>query len=334
MQILVFSDNRRAKDYFRISRRSENFSLPSFFPCGDLKAALKTVPPGSIIYLDLEGLPEKEMAAALRLLAKKDHISYGLLDPGGRISDVAELFQQGASDYAGKPVLREGITLKRMNRVCRYLLRSGRDADSMRLAAGAARSALPEVEGGWENVVSGGEYFFYFMFVELDGKEEMVKSYGRDNLDIALDSFRSFIERSLKSFGGRIWIWSRFGGIVLFPFHRGPRSPIEGIYRMVLFKHLYDIEASLFPKFISFRIALHLGKTIYDNRNTGRIVSEPLNAVFHLGQQFAQAGNTYVSEDVLPFIPAVFKNFFLDSGVFEGRKIFRMRRPLHSGGGA
>lgn len=331
MDILVFSDSRRAEGYLRISRRSERFSLPRFFPRRELKAALKTSAPGSFIYLDIEGLTHREMTASLNLLARSDHIYYGLIDPGGKVRDVAELFQQGASDYAGRTVLAEGITLKRLNRVFLYLRRSGRQARTPGPEAITVRAAELESNLSWESIVPGREYFFYFMFVELDGKEEMVKSYGRDNLDIALSSFRDFIDRSIALFGGRIWIWSRFGGIVLFPFHRGRRSPIEAAYRLVLFKHLYDIEQSLFPHFISFRIAMHMGRSIYDGKNTGRIVSEPLNSVFHLGQQFASPGNTYVTEDVLPFIPTMFKSYFLDAGVFEGRKIFRMRRPLLRG---
>jgi hypothetical protein len=333
VDILVFSDSRRAEGYFRISRRSERFSLPRFLPLQDLKAAVRASDRGSFIYLDLNGLEGKKMEAHLRLLAKNDHVYYGLLDPAGKIKDVAALFQQGASDYAGKSVLQEGITARRMNRVFRYLQEYPQASRLRREGEITAQAAWGESDQDWENIVAGQEYLFTFMFVELDGKEEMVKNYGRDNLDIALNSFRSFIERGVKPFGGRIWIWSHFGGIVLFPFNRNRRSPIECAYRLVLFKHFYDIEESLFPHFISFRIAMHLGRTIYDIRNTGHIVSEPLNSVFHLGQQFASRGNTFVSEDILPIIPTAFKSYFLDAGVFEGRKIFRMRRPLHSGGG-
>jgi hypothetical protein len=332
VDILVFSDGRRAESYFRISRRSERFSVPAFLPRRDLKTALKASAPGSFIYLDLSGLTDTETAAQLRLLARSDHIHFGVLDPGGKVKDVAELFRQGAVDYAGKSVLQEGITLKRLNKVFLYLSGGGPAARLAGFEQRTARATELESDLSWERIVKGREYLFYFLFVELDGKEEMVKNYGRDNLDIALGSFRNFISRGVAPFGGRIWIWSRFGGIVLFPFNRALPSPVECIYRLVLFKPFYDIEESLFPNFISFRIALHMGRTVYDTKNTGHIVSESLNGVFHLGQQFAAAGNIYVSEDILPFIPSVFKSYFLDAGVFEGRKIFRMRRPLHQVG--
>ena len=155
MDIFVFSDSRRAEGYFRISRRSERFSLPRFLPLQDLKAAVLARERGSFIYLDLNGLADKEMAAHLRLLARNDHVYYGLLDPSGKIKDVAALFQQGASDYAGKSVLQEGITARRMNRVFRYLQEH---PQTMRLRGEediTAQETWAESDLNWENIVTG-----------------------------------------------------------------------------------------------------------------------------------------------------------------------------------
>ncbi|KKK44265.1 hypothetical protein LCGC14_3167360, partial [marine sediment metagenome] len=164
---------------------------------------------------------------------------------------------------------------------------------------------------------------------ELDGREEMEKKYGLRNLGIALDSFRSFIDDSVKPFQGRLWIWSRFGGIILFPFDGSGCPQLKCGFKLMLFKHLYDIEESLFPSFISFRLALHIGNTVFVRKNTGNIISDSLNFIFHLGQQYAKPGQFYVSESVLQLGQKELKGFFSDSGIFEGRTIYQMRLPNH-----
>ena len=99
----------------------------------------------------------------------------------------------------------------------------------------------------------------------------------------------------------------------------------------MLFKHLYDIERSVFPNFISLRIVLHMGSTIYTTRNTGQVISDSINSIFHLGQQFARPNNFYITEEVLQICHAAFTEYFVEEGDFEGRNTYRMRRPIHSG---
>jgi hypothetical protein len=126
-----------------------------------------------------------------------------------------------------------------------------------------------------------------------------------------------------------MWIWTRFGGIVLFPFSGADCPALSCLFRLVLFRHLYDVEGSQFPNFLSFRLALMIGNLTYTQRNVGSVVADSLNSVFHLGTQFAKPGQFYVTDDVLRFGHPALKGYFLEAGNFEGRRILRMRMPRH-----
>jgi hypothetical protein len=255
-----------------------------------------------------------------------------LIDPEGKFSDPSLAFHDGAADYLNQATLRAGIGARRLARVWDYSRKMRADPASQ--ASGAAAPGVVYLASGcdWSEVHPGREYTFCLLFIELDGKEGMERRYGMGNLNIALSSFRSHVEKSVKSCFGKLWYWSSFGGLVLFPFNAKECPAISCLFRMVLFRHLYDIEESPFPNFLSYRLVLHLGNLIYSGKNPGSVVSESLNSVFHLGQQFARPGGFYLTEEVLRFGPPALKPFFLEAGVFEGRKILRMRQPVHRKG--
>jgi len=335
MEILVFSAARKPRGYFRPLPRKARFLHPRELKKTLAQTRYAVAEPQLLVYLDLYGLSEAEARKHLRQLAAQDRLAYGVIDPAGRVRDAAELLRQGAVDYLGKTLLKEGLGRKRLNRIDLYLRHRFRQEPAAPgrkdAVAASAKTGAPAAAADWQGIVAGREYTFCFMFIELDGREEMEKKYERSNLGMALASFRKHIESSVGSYGGRVWIWSGFGGIVLFPYDGGECAALRCGFRFVLFKHLYDIEESLFPNLLSFRIIFHLGETVYVENGTGHIISDTLNSIFHLGQQFAKAGNFYITEEVLRRAHPAFRDSFLDVGVFEGRKIYRLRLPVHTG---
>jgi hypothetical protein len=236
-------------------------------------------------------------------------------------------------DYLDREALKEGVTSRRLKQIKRYL----EEVRNLDLKELDNRSNLEAVQSeyissgtDWNAIVEGREYTFCFMFIELDGSAEMEKRYGRKNLSTALSSFKRFIEYSVRLFNGKIWIWSATGGIVLFPFDLRRSNAVKCGFRIMLTKNLYDVEESVFPDFISFRMALHIGNTVYRVLNTGHIISDTLNYIHHLGQQYAKPGNFYLTEEVLLISHTEFLRFFTADGKFEGRKIYRMRLPIYT----
>jgi hypothetical protein len=100
--------------------------------------------------------------------------------------------------------------------------------------------------------------------------------------------------------------------------------------RILLSSIFYDVEESLLPGRLSFRMALSLGATVYHEHDTGRIVSDAINSIFHLGQRFTPPGQFLLTAEAYDLVPPALREFFLPSGTFEGRRILRMLRPSSS----
>jgi hypothetical protein len=331
VNILVFSQNRNLPDKLRLCRRKGVVDGVRYAKIAEFSDLVKAASAPTLCYLDVSTIEDAKIAAYIRALKKKENILFGIIDPRGRIKDAARLFHDGAVDYLDRQSLAGGSGMKRLGRVLDY-------AQSMHpsvLAAAAvsadAERRAPYVLSGndWSAVVPGGDYTFAMMFVELDDKEQMEKRYGAKNLSAALSSFRAYIEGFVKVFGGKRWMWFGFGGIILFPFDGKTCPALTCGFRLMLFKHLYDVEGSHFPHFLSFRTVLQIGNTTYAQEDTGHIVSDSLNSIFHLGQQFVQPGNYCVTDEVLRFAHAALRSYFVPAGTFEGRQILRMRRPVH-----
>lgn len=331
MELIVFSDARNADEYFYVSKSSLLFTQPEFYPTRDLSKTLKKLDSGALVYLDCSGLSQEAVSRYIRALSKDGQIAFGLIDPANAVEDSASLFHDGAVDYVNKTVLKNKITQKRLNQVLKLIEVARPDAlKSISIKPKKAKAGQYISSGrDWRIIVPGMEYTFCFLFFELDGVEEMEKNYGRKNLNTALSSFKDYIEDSVRPYNGRLWIWSGFGGLVIFPFDLERNDVLECGFRLILFKPLYDIEESIFPFFLSFRLALHIGNMVYADTKTGNVVSDSLNSVYHLGQQFTKPGNFFVTEEALSVSDELFLEYYVPAGDFEGRKIFRMRLPLH-----
>lgn len=334
MELLIFSDSSQAQTYINSFNRNKFFSVPEYYPLNEFKkrvnlAEVKAIP--ALVYLDRSCLTEEEIDKLIKYLARKQGVYWGLIDPKNQSVDIGALFQQGGADYAGPSVMKDGISLNRLKGVQKYLREYRKvivdnlpKKDQAEIPGG-----LMPVKQGWREIISGKEYTFFLIYIELDDKSDMEKKYGARNLSVALKSFRQYVESSLKPYGGRIWIWSRFGGIVLYPFSPDNTDFIYSVFRMKLFKELYDVEDSLFPNILSMRMVLYLGNLVYVKENTGQIVSDTLNSLFHLGQKYAEKGNSYITEEVFQFIPVQLKDFFVPADDFDGRRIMRMKAPGH-----
>jgi class 3 adenylate cyclase len=304
---------------------------PECRPLSELKKALPSLEAVSLVYLDVQGLAEKERARLLAVIAGNARVRFCILDAAGSIGDVASVFHAGAVDYIGKGVASKKSSAKRRNAVLAFAKRIGAGSESSE-SSGAPLDAQAAVSDGWAEIQPGLEHRFAFLFIEADDAEELKKRHEPENLAAAMATFREFIDRIVTQHGGRLWMWSRFGGLVLFPLHeRMPFAPICGV-RILLESIFYDVEESLLPGRLSFRMALSVGRTIYHDGDTGRIVSDAVNSIFHLGRRFTRPGQFVLTADAHDLVPAQLRGYFEPAGAFEGRRILRMLRPTSASG--
>jgi hypothetical protein len=331
VDVFVFSDVPGIAECLRLRKNGKLVRDVRVLPWSAYRRTLRSVQWPTLCYLDLSCLEAGKRREMQRLASRTENVIYGVVDPDGAVEDVSEAFHQGAVDYLDRAALHKGITAERVRRIRSSLERV--NPEILHAASGDAGADSPDryIESGsdWSAVQRGREYTFHLMFIELDGRELMEKKYGVDNLSTALGSFRNYLETFVKPYQGRLWSWFRFGGIVLFPFTRRGNQALTCVFRLMLFRHFYDVESSQFPNFLSFRIAMHLGNLSLEGSHTGNTVSDSLNSVFHLGQQFAGPGSVHVTQEVLRCANPVLGPFFTDAGVFEGRSIRRMRLPTH-----
>ena len=331
MNILIVSRSKKLPEKLMLRRRKGMVDDVRFLSTADFPAVLKAAVEPTLCYLDISGIEQTKLAGFLRSLKKKENFIYGIIDTGGIIKDVAPLFHEGAVDYLNRGTLDRGVGMGRLKTVLEYAGNVHPTVLASALASTDSKRRAAYILSGndWSSVVPGGEYTFAMMFIELDDKEQMEKSYGAKNLSVALSSFRAYIEGFVKKFGGKLWMWFSFGGIVLFPFDAKSCPALTCGFRLMLFKHLYDAEGSHFPHFLSFRAVLQIGNIPYTDQDTGHIVSDSLNSIFHLGQQFVRPGNFCVTEEAIRFGHSALRSFFVSAGTFEGRQILRIRRPVH-----
>jgi len=296
-------------------------------PPARLPEILPTLGPGDLLYLDLSAFAAAGARSWLKRLLGRRDLFLGVIDPKGVVDDVPSLFHDGAVDYVDGAGWKARLPRRRLNRATAYARTLKRYPEEAQREAPAARPFRPS-GADWSRIQEGEEYTFSLLFIELDGGDDLELRFGAANLAEALASFRAYVERSVAPFGGRTWIWSRFGGLVLFPFDGKREQAAPCGLSMTLYKYLYDIEESRFPHFVSWRMAAHLGEVAWRRSSTGTLVSDTLNSVFHLGQQLVPAGSFLITDGVRELAATALRNFFVPAGQFEGRGIWRMRRPL------
>lgn len=329
MNVVVFS-KKPASSRTKFPRRPRTGPEVEVYPTVQLRRVLPGLAAGTLVYLDLGGLGEVERRRWLALLLKRRDILHGVIDPQGKEPDVAGLFHAGAVDYIGREFRSTSLSAKRVQRVLAWARATGRGGSCPPEAATLSTE-------GWDSVVQGRPHDFAFLFVEVDSVDAMKRRHGAENLAAVMDSFRSYIERMVSPHDGRLWTWAAFGGLILFPLPQkaaagdplASGSPVLCGLRIGLSRVLYDAEESPLPAILSFRMALSRGSIVYKERDTGSVIAESLNAIFHLGQKFAKPGQFVMAEDALDLVPQRLRSIIQPAGVFEGKKVHRVLTPRY-----
>ncbi|MBN1410087.1 MAG: hypothetical protein JW969_04530 [Spirochaetales bacterium] len=293
----------------------------------DLKKDVKSTEMPSIFYLDVSAF-EKNLQKAVKTIQANDLIYYGILDPKDSADDPALYFFSGAVDYIGKKALATAFKKQRFKALVQFLEEYREDYEAADIEIAEKSKKYIVSPNGWKDIKTGTESTFTIIFIEMDDKKEIEQKYGKKNLKVALAVFRNFIERQIYPFEGKIWYWNGYGGIILFPYKGKEIDAVLCAFRLYLFKFIHDIRESHFPNFISFRTVMHLGNLEYVERNTGNVIADSINSIFHIGYKHAKSNSLYLTQEVGELTPPPLKPFIKPSGAFEGRDIFKMMTPV------
>jgi hypothetical protein len=322
MKIIIFSNTKNIEKSFAGLVKNKS-NLLQVSPAAELKKTIKKIPGGSLVYADISSFSTAEAPQALKLLAKLEESSYAVIDPKGSVTDIAELFHNGAADYINAPLLKKGIPMKRLDEIMKFKKIKAPDEKLKALKKDYILSG-----NDWKKIQVGKEYTFCFLLVELDNKSEL-KGTGPEQFNRITTAFRQYIEGMVAPVNGKIWMWMDFGGLVLFPFDGKKCDAIETAFRIMINRKLMSAVMVQLDINLTYRIALHVGNTIYKTKGeTGTIISDSINSVFHLGQKYTEQGCFYMTEEAFIMTPAGLMNMFVPAGKYEGRNILRMRKIL------
>ncbi|TFG64340.1 MAG: hypothetical protein E4H36_03265 [Spirochaetales bacterium] len=325
MTFNLFSDNRTLIKKLESVNRLKNFAF-SALSIKELNKFLKNNGSPDLIYVDISKLDAAAVKKILTALAKKKGHTWGIIDPAGKISDPALLFHDGASDYIGKAILNSGIGAKRLSRVASWQKNEDAEEDANKADSGGLNLLLSGRD--WKNIRQETEYTFCFMFVELDLTYEWKNKSGKVHLSKVSGDFHTFIKKCVEPLQGNVWLWGEFGGIILFPYDGETADAILASYRLILNRTMISVEDFSFSTLVSFRIALDIGNTVYKKRgDTGNIVADTINFMFHLGKKYVPPGNFYLTERIAGHIPPGMRKCFIKAGQFEGVELQRMILP-------
>jgi len=324
MKIVVFSDDARVKKLF------SGITKVAFRPAPDLAAAARAPEP-ALCYIDLSTCAPARVKAFLKAAAETPGLQYGLIDPAGKEADPAMHLLSGARDYLGPALCKKPLSPARLQAVCRA-------AGAVRGRAGApdatptgepeAVSAAPRARD-WQDVTSGNEYLFRMLFIGLDGHKDLNVRVAESALGRILAYFQKQVEACLAPSGGRLWIWTDYSGIALFPFKAGTDDLVAACLRLMFARRIISVDQSIQKMLLSYRMALVTGSTVYHERGkTGRIISDAVNSLSHIGSKFAKPGSLYLSRDLHEELSPSLAQCFAPAGTFEGSPLLRLRPPV------
>ncbi len=326
VRVYIFSARPSVTSRFKSLVKSKLFELRTADPA-NLKQTFAQEDGYTLAYLDASHFSNAQISRILKESAASDNRRIGIIDGTGAIEDPGRLFHDGAVDYLAKKTLQGNVTASRIQKAISYC---NFEQSGMEEAVIAVPTPEWKLSGSsWKNVKSGQEYTFCFMYVEIDQIDEWKNRSGRTHLDEVKATFQNHLKKFAEGISGRIWMWMDLCGVLLFPFDGTRCDPILDCMRLVLNRSIISAEKYLYHTTISYKLALHIGNTVYRSRgNTGTIVSDAVNFLFHIGSQFAEPGNFYLTEPVARFIPKKLKNCFVPAGTFEEVEIKRMRLPV------
>ncbi len=327
-EIYLFSKNRKVLTFFNKLKRSRTFSLIVYNPSNYRKILSKNNDP-FFAYIDISSFNSGERTRALAFITRQRKFDYGIIDPDSKIDDPAALFHKGASDYIPGSFIRGSITVNRIKKAVTFYTMEPLEEEEEKVHAFNKQETAKLSGSNWDLIKAGESYSFIFMYIEIDIVQEWISNSGKEHIDTVMNYFYKHLHTVIKPLNGRVWMKTNYGALVLFPYAGSATPVIIEAFKLILNRLIISAEVYPFKTMLSYKIALDIGSTQYQIRgNTGNIVSDSINYIFHLGTQYAERGNLYLTNRIYTDIPPGLLDYFTLSGNFEGKTLHKMKLPV------
>ena len=311
-RLILITDQRDRLTCFDTVERSRSFEFEQR-PSADWKKVLADRQ--AILYFDIGCLKEREIRRLIRILESEEELCYGIVDPDGAIPDPADLFHGGASDYLGPAI-------------CAGKLPTSRYEQASEFYPEQAAEEVEQTDFSWADIREGEEYPFFFLYIELDVLPEWKSKSGSGLIAGVLKTFEAHLQRLFNPLGGRLWIKNEYGCLYLFPYSEGASDIIPVCMRLILNRVLISTEVYSYGTLLPYRFAFDSGSTVYRKEgDTGTLVSDAVNFIFHLGQQHTPEGHFVLSRRAAAHIPEGLQDAFVPFGEYHDQPLVRMKMP-------
>jgi len=289
------------------------------------------------VYFDYASFSQAELKKALTPL-KKNGVYWGIIDPKGAARDPASFFFEGACDYIGPALIKEGLTKKRFAAAFSWAVEIDSGGEEIKATNGKAPETkkksqkLPAVKfEGWKTIRTGAMGHFFFLFVSLSGKSNLRSLIGDIAFNVVMKRLRDVLQQGFWETDALLWMEAEDTYLFLVPPSAvNCKETIEAALKMILNTRLICMEKLDLLVPVEFTFALHYGQTIFHAPGkTGSVIAEPVNYIFHLGIKRAETGRLTISDDVPEeVLPDGLQDFFSPAGIFEGIPIRHSKRII------
>jgi hypothetical protein len=317
MKVIICAAQAEDKKLSSFAARSFPSSPPEILLDSAFSRVCKKKAAGALVYFD-GGLGDKRILELAAKLGEVELCAWGVIDRTGSLPDPASFFFAGACDYVGPSLFKTGLDVCRLDEALVYGgLAEEPDEDCEEV------SAFP----GWDALKEGEETQARFCYAAVGNQKSLLERIGEKRLDKLKEDFAAFLGPWSKEGGGIVWIKESSGCLLLFPPRDEGMNPVLASFRLLLDRALIGYEVFKLEVPLTFRFAFHSGHTSWQKPGfTGKVVSEDVNFIFHLGMKAAGDGYILASKEASGAVPPSLSDLFVPTGDFESHSLIASRK--------
>jgi hypothetical protein len=298
-------------------------------PTAELEGLLANPSADNIVYLDAGSFTRKSWEETIPRMSAEPRINWAVIDHGQLLPDPAAVFHAGALDYAGRDAPDGFIDDKRIDTIMRFAegrLQTDRPANSRHQNQRQRQTAF----SGWDQLVEGKEYEFLMLFIGLCDADGLHTRLGDTRFAKLKSSVVSVAETLASERDGVVWISD--GQCILELFKPDSASKVvTSCIRILANMELVSYEQlRLDQETVSLNFSLCRATAPWQKPgNTGTIVADSINYIYHLGRKFTPPGVIDLVDDLASSLPSRLADHIVPAGSFEGKTVNRFAGFFH-----
>lgn len=322
MKVLLASKNRLLERLFTVS----DFML---LPLSELDDLMTNPSADEIVYLDAGSFNRKTWEEIIPRLSAGQRMNWAVVDRGQVLPDPAAVFHAGGLDYAGRDSPDGFISDKRIDAVMGYA-ESRLQADRPSNSRHHNQRQRQAVFSGWDQLAEGKEYEFLMLFIGLCDADGLHTRLGDTRFAKLKASVVSVAETLASERDGVVWISDGQCILELFRADSATRVVTSCIrilanMELVSYEQLRLDQETVYLSFSLCRASVPWQKP----GNTGTIVADSINYIYHLGRKFTPPGVIDLVDDLVASLPPRIAECVISVGSFEGKTVNRFPGFFH-----